>query len=129
MDDISEKKTQVNSKDDKNSKIALNIGLSNYLNTLGEIPELIKIMKSKIRKNDTEKIDYIIMKMLIYLDSQKKLLNAYIINKLVFPLLTYINANKTVYKQNIIKIFELFSNYLEEDCALKVLFDKSTNSL
>ena len=129
MDDISEKKTPVSSKDDKNPKIALNIGLSNYLNTLGEIPELIKVMKSKIRKNDTEKIDYIIMKMLIYLYSQKKLLNAYIINKLVFPLLTYINANKTVYKQNIIKIFELFSNFLEEDSTLNVLFDKSTNSL
>jgi len=129
MEDKSEKKTPVSRKDENNPKIALNIMLSDYLNTSGEIPELIQIMRSKIKKSDTVNIDDIIMRMLIYLDSQNKLLNTYIISKLVLPLLTYIKANKTEYKQNIVQIFNLFSNYWEEDSTLKALFDKSVNQL
>lgn len=124
-----ENKTHVNSKDENKIDIALNMVLSKYLNTFGEIPELIKIMKSKIKKNDTANIDNIIMRMLIYLDSKNKLLNTYIINKLVLPLLTYINAKKTEYHQNINKIFDLLSNYWEEDLSFKVLFDKSAKTL
>ena len=44
--------------------MALNMEFSTYLDTLGEIPELIKIMNSKIKKKDTVNIDNIIINQL-----------------------------------------------------------------
>ena len=129
---MKDKKKVINKiQDISKAEIALNIQLTKYLNIKGTTPELLEIMKFKIKQKNVEsKIDLIMMRLLINEYSKDKPFNVYIYKKLVMPLIEYlINEGKTKSTPNITKICDIFSNYFSNDYMLKILFDKSVDLL
>lgn len=111
-------------------QIDLNIKIGNFLNSKGTFAFLIEQIKTKLNQNDVHKLDKIIMNLILNVHLKTENFNAPLYTNLIVDLIEYIlEERKNNTNPNIVKIYNIISNYFSEDPLLRILFEQSVDLL
>ena len=111
-------------------KIDLNIKIGNFLNSKGTFAFLIEQIKTKLNQNDVQKLDKIIMNLILNVHLKTENFNDPLYTNLIVDLIEYVlEERKNNTNPNIVKIYNIISNYFSEDPLLRILFEQSVDLL
>ena len=102
--------------------------LSIYLNSEGSLDKLFKEAEKKLNKEETLKIEKILLKLIKEVNPQTKVYKSKANKLLVIKILKYLSEKKTN-KQSVdpIEVFYLLKEYYSKDPLYQYLFEKESN--
>ena len=102
--------------------------LSIYLNSEGSLDKLLKEAEKKLNKEETLKIEKILLKLIKEVNPQTKVYKSKANKLLVIKILKYLSEKKTN-KQSVdpIEVFYLLKEYYSKDPLYQYLFEKESN--
>ena len=109
-------------------QIALNIQIGNFLESEGTFEQLIEQIKTKIKQKDINKLDKIIMKLILNVHLKTENFNDPLYTNLLVDLIAYVLEERgSNINPNIVNIYNIISSYFSEEPLLKILFEKSVD--
>ena len=109
-------------------QIALNIQIGDFLECEGTIAQLIEQVKTKMKQKDVNKLDKIIMKLLLNANLKNENFDDPLFTNLIVELIGYVlEGRKKKINPDIEEIYNTISIYFSEDPLLKILFERSVD--
>lgn len=109
-------------------QIALNIQIGDFLECEGTIAQLIEQVKTKVKQKDINKLDKIIMKLLLNANLKNENFDDPLFTNLIVELIGYVlEGRKKKINPDIEEIYNTISIYFSEDPLLKILFERSVD--